>query len=82
MECEMLPKSRRPREKRIVPLARITYSIAQFCEKTGLSREAVLKSIDDGRLRIMKLGKRRLILAGPPSESRAENRPSPVAPRH
>ena len=40
-----LPKPRRPREKRIVPLTRVTYSLAEFCEKTGLSEKAVLRAI-------------------------------------
>jgi excisionase family DNA binding protein len=59
----MLPKTRRPREKRIVPLTRATYSIAEFCEKTGLSRAIVTRQIHAGILRIIKLGSRRLILA-------------------
>lgn len=40
-----LPKPRRPREKRIVPLTRVTYSLAEFCEKTGLREKAVLRAI-------------------------------------
>jgi len=52
----MLPKPRRPREKRIVPLARAAYTIKEFCDKTGLSEEEVLRSIDDGSLRIVKIG--------------------------
>jgi CRP/FNR family transcriptional regulator, anaerobic regulatory protein len=62
----MLPKPRRPREKRIVPLARAAYTIREFCDKTGLSEEEVLRSIDDGSLRVMKIGIRRLILARQP----------------
>ena len=64
--CEMLPRPRRPREKRIVPLRRVTYSIAEFCAMTGLSRSEVLRAIDDGSLRVVKLGTRRLILAPEP----------------
>jgi hypothetical protein len=60
----MLRRPRRPREKRI-PLARATYSIAEFCDMTGLSRSAVLLSMDDGSLRNVKVGNRRLILAQP-----------------
>jgi hypothetical protein len=60
----MLRRPRRPREKRI-PLARATYSIAEFCDMTGLSRAAVLLSMDDGSLRNVKVGNRRLILARP-----------------
>jgi len=59
----MLPKPRRPREKRIVPLTPVTYSIAEFCDLTGLSKAVVLRSIDDGSLRSVKVGIRRLILA-------------------
>jgi excisionase family DNA binding protein len=59
----MLPRPRRPREKRIVPLRRVTYSIAEFCDMTGQSRPEVLRAIDDGSLRVVKLGTRRLILA-------------------
>lgn len=59
----MLPKPRRPREERIEPLTRATYSIAEFCEKTGLSRAIVTRQIDDGILRTVKLGFRLLILA-------------------
>jgi CRP/FNR family transcriptional regulator, anaerobic regulatory protein len=62
----MLPKPRRPREKPIVPLARAAYTIREFCDKTGLSEEEVLRSIDDGSLRVMKIGIRRLILARQP----------------
>ena len=63
----MLSKPRRPREKRIVPLTRVTYSIAEFCEKTSLTRQAVLRSIDEGSLRIVRIGHRQLILARRPS---------------
>jgi hypothetical protein len=61
----MLRRPRRPREERVVPLARATYSIAEFCDMTGLSRAAVLLSMDDGSLRNVKVGNRRLILAQP-----------------
>ena len=60
---QMLAKPRRPREQRIVPLARATYSIAEFCDMTGLSKTKVVRLIDDGILRTVKLGHRRLILA-------------------
>jgi excisionase family DNA binding protein len=59
----MLPKPRRRREKRIVELTRVTYTIAEFCEMTGLNRAAVLRDIDKGSLRVVKVGARRLILA-------------------
>jgi hypothetical protein len=62
----MLPKARRPREKRIAPLERVTYSIAEYCEMSGLSKAMVLSFIDDGTLRIVRLGQRRLILARQP----------------
>lgn len=68
----MLPKPRRPREKRIAPLTPVTYSISEFCDVTGLSRAAVLRSMDDGTLRTVKIGNRRLILAQQPHMSRAE----------
>jgi hypothetical protein len=71
----MLPKPRRPREKRIIPLKRVTYSISEFCDMTGLSRVAVLRSMDDGTLRTVKIGKRRLILAQQPHTPRTGTRP-------
>ena len=68
----MLPKPRRPREKRIAPLTPVTYSISGFCDMTGLSRTAVLRSMDDGTLRTVKIGNRRLILDQQPHMSRAD----------
>jgi excisionase family DNA binding protein len=68
----MLPKQRRPREERIVPMARSTYSISEFCEKSGLSRVDVLRLINDGTLRVVKLGHRRLILAQHPNTRSAK----------
>jgi hypothetical protein len=59
----MLAKPRRPREKRIVSPTRATYSIAEFCAISGLSRAAVLQSMDAGRLPNIRVGNRRLILA-------------------
>jgi hypothetical protein len=41
----MLPKSCRPREKRIADLTPVTHSIAEFCAITGQSKAAVLFSI-------------------------------------
>lgn len=61
----MLRRPRRPREKRHVAPTRATYSIAEFCDMTGLSKAAVLLSMDDGSLRNVKVGHRRLILARP-----------------
>jgi hypothetical protein len=58
----MLPKPRRPREKRVVPLKRVTYSLVEFCERTGLGEKAVLRAIDAGSLRTVKVGHRQLIL--------------------
>jgi excisionase family DNA binding protein len=62
----MLARPRRPREKRVVPATRFSYSIAEFCAITGLSRAAVFRSIEDGSLRAIKVGSRRLILARQP----------------
>jgi excisionase family DNA binding protein len=62
----MLAKPCRPREKRIVELTRVTHTIAEFCETTGLSRAAVLRLIDSGSLRSVKVGTRRLIFAPKP----------------
>jgi excisionase family DNA binding protein len=62
----MLPKPRRPREKRIVELKRVTYTIAEFSEMTGISRVTVLRLINSGLLRVVRLGNRRLILATKP----------------
>jgi hypothetical protein len=59
----MLPKPRHPREDRIVELTRVTFTIAEFCEMTGLNRAAVLRDVDRGSLRVVKVGARRLILA-------------------
>ena len=41
----MLPKPTRPREKPIISLIRVTYSILEYCDITGLSRAAVLQQI-------------------------------------
>lgn len=68
---QMLPKPRRPREKPIFPLMRVTYSIPEYCDVTGLNRAAVLRLLDDGSLRTVTLGTRRLILVRqPPSRDR------------
>ena len=58
----MAPKPRRPREPQ-EPLLPVTYSVAQYCVMTGLSRAIVTHQIDDGILRTVKVGLRRLILA-------------------
>jgi excisionase family DNA binding protein len=68
----MLPKPRRPREKRIVELTRVTYTIAEFCEMTGLNRAAVLRGIDKGSLRVVKVGTRRWIPCAAGDEARIE----------
>jgi len=62
----MHPKPRRLREERVVPLTRATYTIAEYCVLTGLRRAAVLRSIDDGTLHMVKIGHRRFILARSP----------------
>ena len=62
----MLPKPRRPREKRIVELKPVTYTIGEFSEMTGISRVTVLRLINSGSLRVVRLGNRRLILATKP----------------
>jgi excisionase family DNA binding protein len=59
----MLPKPRRPHEKRIAKLTRVTYTIAEFCEMTGIGRATLLRSIEDGSLLTVRFGTRRLILA-------------------
>jgi excisionase family DNA binding protein len=64
----MLFKPCRPRDKRIAP-ARSTYSIEEFCEKTGQTRAVVLRLINDGTLRTVRLGYRRLILTKMPGRS-------------
>jgi excisionase family DNA binding protein len=73
----MLPKPRRPREKRIVELPRVTYTIAEFCEITGMGRATLLRSIDDGSLRTVKVGTRRLILAPSLATTRDNKCPRP-----
>ena len=62
----MLPKPRRPREKRFVELKPVTYTIAEFSEMTGIRRVRVLRLINSGLLRVVRLGNRRLILATKP----------------
>jgi excisionase family DNA binding protein len=62
----MLPKPRRPREKRIVELKPVTYTIAEFSEMTGISRVTVLRLMNSSSLRVVRLGNRRLILATKP----------------
>jgi excisionase family DNA binding protein len=63
---QMLPKPRRPRERCIYPLSRVTYSVPEYCDITGLTREAVLRLMDDGSLPSVKIGIRRLILSRQP----------------
>jgi hypothetical protein len=62
----MLPKPRRPRERCIYPLTRVTYSISQYCDITGLGLAAVMRMMDDGSLSTVKIGHRRLILMREP----------------
>jgi hypothetical protein len=62
----MLPKPRRPREQRKMPLTRVTCSIAEFCDLTGLSETAVARSMKDGPLLTVRIGHRRLIPAQQP----------------
>jgi hypothetical protein len=47
---QKMPKPSRPRDKR-PPLTQITYSVEEYSELTGLSTEAVLRSVDEGSLR-------------------------------
>ena len=63
----MLARPRRPRDKRIAP-ARARRSIEEFCEKTGQTKAEVLRLIDDGTLRTVRLGYRRLILTKMPGQ--------------
>ena len=58
----MAAKPRRPREPH-EPLLPVTFSVAQYCAMTGLSRAVVTHQIDDGILGTIKIGLRRLILA-------------------
>ncbi len=62
----MLPKPRRPRERCIYPLTRVTYSVRKYCDITGLSPAEVLRAMDDGSLSTVKIGLRRLILMREP----------------
>ena len=64
----MLCKPLRPRDKRIAP-ARATFSIGEFCEKTGQTRAVVLRLINDGTLRTVRIGYRRLVLTKMPGRS-------------
>jgi hypothetical protein len=61
----MAPKPRRPREPK-EPLSPVTFSVAQYCTMTGLSRAIVTHQIDDGILHTVKLGLRLVILAKKP----------------
>ena len=58
----MSPKPRRPRVHS-EPLSPVTFSVAEYCAMTGLSRATVTRLMDDGILRTVKVGFRRLILA-------------------
>jgi hypothetical protein len=50
----------------MIPLTRVIYSIAKFCDVTGLSETAVVRAVDGGTLRTVRIGHRRLILAQQP----------------
>jgi hypothetical protein len=75
----MLPKPRRPRERCIYPLTRVTYSVPQYSDITGLGLEAVLRSMDDGSLSTVKIGHRRLILMREPIPRGRMSKPIRVA---
>jgi excisionase family DNA binding protein len=62
----MLPKQRRPRERCIYPLSRVTYTVTEYCDITGLSLVVVLRLMDDGSLPTVRIGLRRLILMREP----------------
>ena len=62
----MLPKPRRPRERCIYPLTRVTYYVPEYCDITGLSPASVLRLMDDGSLATVKIGIRRLVLMREP----------------
>ena len=47
---------------------RVTYSIPEYCDITGLSRAAVLRLMDEGSLHTITLGTRRLILMRQPPQ--------------
>jgi excisionase family DNA binding protein len=72
----MLPKPRRPRERCIYPLSRVTYSVPEYCDITGLSREVVLRLMEDGSLPSVKIGIRRLILMRQLPQRNRDPRPS------
>lgn len=42
---------------------RLSYTVQGFCEATGLGTSKTYQLIAEGRLRTVKVGKRRLILA-------------------
>ena len=44
-------------------LTKSAYSIDEFCEDNGLGRTRVYEEISSGRLRTLKVGRRRLITA-------------------
>ena len=44
-------------------------AVAEYCELNGVSTEAVLRSIDEGLLRAVKVGHRRLVIAGQQGKS-------------
>ena len=64
----MLAKPRRPRDKR-PKLARTASSIEEFCNNSGQTQAEVLRFVNDGTLRTVRLGYRRLILTKMPGLS-------------
>jgi hypothetical protein len=64
----MLARPRRPRDKHVAP-ARATTSIEEFCEKTGQTKEKVLRLMNDGSLLTVRIGYRWLILTKMPGRS-------------
>lgn len=52
-----------PNQNSAPQLARLSYTLGQFCEVTGLSRTAAYQAIASGELMTFKHGKRRYVRA-------------------
>jgi excisionase family DNA binding protein len=45
------------------PIERLAYTIEEACEATSLGRSKMLQLVYDGKVRSIKVGRRRLIIA-------------------
>jgi hypothetical protein len=63
----MAPRPRRPRDPK-EPLSAVIFTVAKYCDVTGLSEAEVARQMENGTLHTVRLGLRRLILSAKPSE--------------